>query len=365
MPLLEFEKDDAEQLTSGTMKAVVFRGPGRFQLEEKPIPKAGPGDAIIKVRLTTICGTDIHIIRGEYPVKSGLTIGHEAVGTIHELGAGVTGYKVGQRVLVGAITPCGQCEPCLGGHTSQCGGPLGGWRLGNTIDGVQAEYFRVPFAQANLAPIPDHLADEEVILLADIASTGFSAAESGKIRLGDTVAVFAQGPIGLCATLGARLMGASEIFAIDTDPGRLKMSVQFGATVTLSADRDPVKEIMDRTNGRGVDVAIEALGVQTTFENALRVLTPGGILSSVGVYSGHLSIPLEDFHAGLADQTIITTLCPGGKERMRRLMRLVETKRMNLRPLLTHTFDLENILDAYKLFESRQQDVLKVAIRVN
>jgi len=364
MPILESEKSTAEHLARGMMKAVVFRGPKQFQLEEKPIPKAGPGDAIVKVRLTTICGTDIHIIRGEYPVKSGLTIGHEAVGTIHELGAGVTGYQVGQRVLVGAITPCGQCEPCLGGHTSQCGGPLGGWRLGNTIDGVQAEYFRVPFAQANLAAIPDSLADEDVILLADIASTGFSAAESGRIRLGDTVAVFAQGPIGLCATLGARLMGASEIFAIDTDPGRLKMSVQFGATVTLSADPDPVKEIMDRTNGRGVDVAIEALGVQTTFENALRVLAPGGILSSVGVYSGHLSIPLEGFHAGLADQTIVTTLCPGGKERMHRLMRLVETKRINLRPLLTHTFDLENILKAYKLFESREHGVLKIGIRV-
>jgi alcohol dehydrogenase len=364
MPILESEKSTAEHLARGMMKAVVFRGPKQFQLEEKPIPKAGPGDAIVKVRLTTICGTDIHIIRGEYPVKSGLTIGHEAVGTIHELGAGVTGYQVGQRVLVGAITPCGQCEPCLGGHTSQCGGPLGGWRLGNTIDGVQAEYFRVPFAQANLAAIPDSLADEDVILLADIASTGFSAAESGRIRLGDTVAVFAQGPIGLCATLGARLMGASEIFAIDTDPGRLKMSVQFGATVTLSADPDPVKEIMDKTNGRGVDVAIEALGVQTTFENALRVLAPGGILSSVGVYSGHLSIPLEGFHAGLADQTIVTTLCPGGKERMHRLMRLVETKRINLRPLLTHTFDLENILKAYKLFESREHGVLKIGIRV-
>jgi threonine dehydrogenase-like Zn-dependent dehydrogenase len=364
MPVLESEKSNAEQVTRGTMKAVVFRRPGQYQLEEKPIPKAGPGDAIVKVRLTTICGTDIHIVRGEYPVKSGLTIGHEAVGEIHELGPGVTGYKVGQRVLVGSITPCGQCDPCLGGHTSQCGGPLGGWRLGNTIDGVQAEYFRVPFAQANLAPIPDNLADEDVILLADIASTGFSAAERGRIRLGDTVAVFAQGPIGLCATLGARLMGASEIFAIDTDPGRLKMSAQFGATVALSAEPDPVKEIMERTNGRGVDVAIEALGIQTTFENALRVLAPGGILSSVGVYSGHLSIPLEGLHAGLADQSIVTTLCPGGKERMRRLMRLVETRRIDLRPLLTHTFDLENILEAYKLFESRQQGVLKIAIRV-
>jgi len=365
MPLLAVEKSSTERATRGVMNALSFRSPGQFQLEEKPVPKAGPGEAVVKVRLTTICGTDIHIIRGEYPVKPGLTIGHEAVGIIHELGPGVTGYYLGQRVLVGAITPCGQCEPCLGGHTSQCGGPLGGWRLGNTIDGVQAEYFRVPFAQANLTPIPDSLADEEVILLADIASTGFSAAESGRIRLGDTVAVFAQGPIGLCATLGAHLMGASDIFAVDTDAGRLKMSMQFGATVTLDGNHDPVNEIKTRTKGRGVDVAIEALGHQTTFENALRVLAPGGTLSSVGVYSGHLSVPLEGFHAGLGDQTIVTTLCPGGKERMHRLVRLVETHRINLQPLLTHTFQLDNIVEAYRLFESRQSGVLKVAIRVS
>jgi threonine dehydrogenase-like Zn-dependent dehydrogenase len=364
VPIIEAEKTTKQQTATDTMKALVFRGPRRFQLETKPIPTAGPGEAVVKVSLTTICGTDIHIIRGEYPVEPGLTIGHEAVGTIHELGPGVSGYKVGQRVLVGAITPCGQCEPCLGGHTSQCGGPVGGWRLGNTIDGVQAEYVRIPFAQANLALVPDWLTDEEVILLADIASTGFSAAESGRIRLGDTVAVFAQGPIGLCATLGARLMGASEIFAVDADVARLKMSTEYGATETIRADQDPVSAIMEKTKGRGVDVAIEALGVQATFENALRVLAPGGTLSSVGVYSGHLSVPLEGFHAGLGDQTIVTTLCPGGKERMRRLMRLVETHRINLRPLLTHTFDLDHILEAYKLFESRERGVLKVAIRV-
>lgn len=364
MPIMEAEKTAKQQTATDTMKALVFRGPRRFQLETKPIPAAGPGEAVVKVGLTTICGTDIHIIRGEYPVEPGLTIGHEAVGTIHELGPGVSGYKVGQRVLVGAITPCGQCEPCLSGHTSQCGGPVGGWRLGNTIDGVQAEYVRVPFAQANLALVPERLTDEDVILLADIASTGFSAAESGRIRLGDTVAVFAQGPIGLCATLGARLMGASEIFAVDADVARLKMSTEFGATETIRADQDPIKAIMEKTKGRGVDVAIEALGVQVTFENALRVLAPGGILSSVGVYSGHLSVPLEGFHAGLGDQTIVTTLCPGGKERMRRLMRLVETQRINLRPLLTHTFDLDHITEAYELFESRERGVLKVAVRV-
>ncbi len=354
----------AFQQTSAVMKANVFHGPGRFGLEAKPIPRAGLGEAVIRVQLTTICGTDIHILRGEYPIPPGLTVGHEAVGVIHELGPGVHGYEVGQRVLVGAITPCGQCEWCLAGHTSQCGGALGGWRFGNTIDGVQAEYVRVPFAQANLALIPDTLSDEDVILLADIASTGFAAAESGGVRLGDTVAVFAQGPIGLCATLGARLMGAAQIFAVDADAGRLRLAEQFGATRIFLPGDDPVRAIQEASGGRGVDVAIEALGIQETFENALRVLRPGGTLSSVGVYSGHLRIPLEAFGAGLADQKIVTTLCPGGKERMSRLMRLVEAGRVDLKPLLTHSFPLEEIGRAYELFGSRRDGVLKVAIRV-
>src|SRR5438093_156521 len=229
-----------KQLSQGMMKANVFRSPGEFGLEEKPLPTAGPGEAVVEVRLTTICGTDIHIVRGEYPVQPGLTIGHEGVGVIHELGTGVTGYEPGQRVLVGAITPCGQCEQCLAGHTSQCGGPLGGWRLGNTIDGAQAEYLRIPFAQANLATIPDSLSDEDVLLLSDIASTGFAAAENGRIRLGDAVAIFAQGPIGLCATLGASLLGASQIIAVDQDPDRLRMAQRFGATSVILAEGDAV-----------------------------------------------------------------------------------------------------------------------------
>lgn len=365
MAVSQLENHEHKVLASGIMRANVFRGPGKFGLEEKPIPQAGYGEAVVKVRLTTICGTDIHIIRGEYAVDAGRTIGHEAVGTIHEIGPGVTGYHVGQRVLVGAITPCGQCEPCLSGHWAQCGGPIGGWRLGNTMDGVQAEYFKVPFAQANLTPIPERVADEDAILLADIASTGFSAAESGKVRLGDTVAVFAQGPIGLCATLGAKLLGASEIFAVDSDPARLNMARQFGATVTLSADEHVVEQILAKTGEKGVDVAIEALGIQTTFENALRVLAPGGTLSSVGVYSGHLSVPIDALHAGLGDQKVVTTLCPGGKERMQRLLRLVQTRRIDLKPLLTHTFRLDEIDRAYELFESRREGVLKVAIRVS
>jgi alcohol dehydrogenase len=361
---IEQPSHELKQLPQGVMKANVFRGPGKYGLEEKPIPTAGPGEAVVQVRLTTICGTDIHIIRGEYPVAPGLTIGHEAVGVIHELGAGLTGYQIGQRVLVGAITPCGQCEFCLAGDTSQCQGALGGWRLGNTIDGAQAEYVRIPYAQANLAAIPDALSDEDVLLLSDIASTGFSAAESGRIRIGDTVAVFAQGPIGLCATLGARLMGAAEIYGVDADAGRLRISEKFGATRTILAGDDPVRQIRSLTNGRGVDVAIEALGQQATFENALQVVRPGGVLSSVGVYSGHLRIPLDAFGAGLADKTIVTTLCPGGKERMLRLMRLVIARRIDLTPLFTHVFSLDEIERAYGVFESRKEFVLKVAIRV-
>jgi len=348
------------------MKANVFRAPGHFGLEEKTIPKAGPGEAVIRVRLTTICGTDVQIVNGEYPFQAGVTLGHEAVGTIHELGVGVTGYEIGQRILVGAITPCGQCEFCLGGHTSQCGGgPLGGWRLGNTLDGTQAEYVLIPHAQANLAIVPNALSDEQVLLLGHIASTGFAAAERAGIQLGDTVAVFAQGPVGLCATLGARLLGAAELIAIDEDPARLALARQFGATATVLAGQDPVGKIQEITNHRGVDVAIEALGFQETFESALRVLRPGGTLSSVGVYCGHLKVPLDAFGAGQRDQTIVTTLCPGGKERMTRLMRLMGAHRIDLSRLITHLFALDEIAEAYELFESHRNGVLKVGIRVS
>src|SRR6185437_5807285 len=209
------------------MKANVFRGKNRIAIEEIDKPRARAGEAVIRVTLTNICGTDLHIVRGEYPVAPGLIIGHEPVGVIEELGEGVSGYNIGDRVLVGAITPCGQCRGCLSGHSAQCGHgegyeALGGWRFGNTINGAQAEYLRVPYAQANLAKIPDELTDEQVVLLADIASTGFSGAESAGIKIGDSVAVFAQGPIGMCATAGAKLKGASLIIAIESDPVRIK-----------------------------------------------------------------------------------------------------------------------------------------------
>src|SRR5436190_5223987 len=316
------------------MRANVFHGKNDIRVEEVERPRAGVGDSLVRITLTTICGTDLHIVRGEYPVKPGLIIGHEPVGVIEELGAGVTGYEIGDRVLVGAITPCGQCHGCLSGHLSQCGHgagyeAIGGWRFGNTINGAQAEYLLVPNAQANLAKIPDELSDEQVVLLADIASTGFSGAESGKIRIGDSVIVFAQGQIGLCATAGAKLMGATLIIGVDGDDNRLVMSRRMGADVVLDyRNVDIVAEVQKLTGG-GVDVAIEALGTQETFESALRCLRPGGTLSSLGVYSGKLQIPYSAFAAGLGDHKIVTTLCPGGKERMRRLMNLVHSRRFD------------------------------------
>jgi threonine dehydrogenase-like Zn-dependent dehydrogenase len=351
-----------------TMRANVFRAPGEFAIEEVDRPRPGPGEALIRITLTTICGTDVHIVKGEYPVRPGLVLGHEPVGVIEELGAGVTGYEVGERVLVGAITPCGQCHACLSGHRSQCGHgsgteALGGWRFGNTIDGAQAEYLLVPSAQANLAKVPDDVTDEQVVLLADIASTGFSGAESGGVRIGDTVVVFAQGPIGLCATAGARLMGAAQVIGVESDPVRLAMSRRMGADVTLDFTKvDVVDEVMRLTGGFGADVAIEALGTQQTFETALRTLRPGGTLSSLGVYSGKLEVPYAAFAAGLGDHRIVTTLCPGGKERMGRLISMVRSGRFDPTLLLTHRFPLSEIGEAYRVFANRLDGVLKVAI---
>jgi len=346
------------------MKAVVFKGTDRIAIEDVPKPVAGPGEAVIKITATTICGTDVHIVRGEYPVKTGLVLGHEPVGVIDSLGVGLENeYSVGERVIVGAITPCGQCFYCLNGSHSQCHGALGGWRFGNTINGAWAEYLLVPDARANLAPIPETLTDEQVLLCPDIFSTGLSGAESGNIRVGDAVAVFAQGPIGLCATIGAKLKGASLIIGIDSSQSRLDVARRFGANVTLNiGDGDPVPEIKRLTGGRGVDVAIEALGRQETFENALRAIRPGGVLSSLGVYSGKLVAPYEAFYAGLGDQKIVTTLCPGGKERMRRLMAMIDNQRVDLAPLVTHHFALDQIEEAYDLFSHQRGGVLKVAL---
>lgn len=361
---------ERNRVRAARMKAAIFVEPGRIVLDEKPVPEIGPLDALIRITTTTICGTDIHILKGEYPVARGLTIGHEPVGIIERLGSAVQGFQEGQRVVAGAITPSGHSAACLCGCLSQDGPdtkygfkPMGGWRFGNTIDGSQAEYLLVPDAMTNLAPVPDDLSDEQVLMCPDIMSTGFSGAESGGVRIGDTVAVFAQGPIGLCATAGARLMGATRIIAVECVPERQQVARRMGADEIVDFSKeDPVDAILRITDGRGVDVAIEALGRQSTFEAALRVLRPGGTLASLGVYSEDLRIPLGPFVAGLGNHTIVTTLCPGGKERMRRQKSVVASGRIDASVLVTHRFGLEAIEEAYDLFAHQRDGVLKIAI---
>lgn len=352
------------------MKAAVFVEKGKIALREKAIPEVGPLDALIRITTTTICGTDVHILKGEYPVEKGLTVGHEPVGVIERLGSAVEGYQEGQRVIAGAITPSGHSYACLCGCGSQDGPGTrhgfkasGGWKFGNTIDGCQAEYVLVRDAIANLSPIPEGLTDEQVLMCPDIMSTGFSGVERGGIKIGDTVVVFALGPIGLCAVAGAKLMGATNIIGVDTVPARLDVAKALGVdhAVDFKAG-DPVKQIMDLTDGRGADAAIECLGTQGTFEFALRVLRPGGTLSSLGVYSSDLRIPLDAYASGLGDISIISTLCPGGKERMRRLMDVVASGRADLKPLVTHRFKLDQIEEAYDLFSHQRDGVLKVAL---
>ena len=360
------------------MRAAVFVEPGRIELTDKPIPDVGPNDALVRITTTTICGTDVHILKGEYPVAKGLTVGHEPVGVIEKLGSAVQGYSEGQRVIAGAICPTFTSYASQDGFPAQDGSYLitsgqcgchgykatAGWRFGNLIDGTQAEYVLVPDAQANLAPIPDGLSDEQVLMCPDIMSTGFRGAENANIKIGDIVVVFAQGPIGLCATVGARLLGASTIIAVDGTAHRLEIAKSLGADVTLNyKDCDVVDEVMKLTGGRGADASIEALGLQSTFESALRVLKPGGTLSSLGVYSTDLTIPLSAFAAGLGDHRIVTALCPGGKERMRRLMNVLESGRVDLSHMVTHEYRLDDIVNAYDLFANQRDGVLKVAIK--
>ncbi|UVM58354.1 NAD(P)-dependent alcohol dehydrogenase [Pseudomonas sp. B21-012] len=352
------------------MKAAIFVERNRIVLDEKPIPEVGPLDALIRITTTTLCGTDVHILRGEYPVAKGLTIGHEPVGVIEKLGSQVQGFVEGQRVIAGAITPSGHSFACLCGCGAQDGPDTrhgfraaGGWKFGNSIDGSQAEYLLVPDATANLCAIPDHLSDEQVLMCPDIMSTGFSGAERGEVQIGDTVVVFALGPIGLCAVAGARLKGATTIIGVDTVAARIGVAHKLGATHVVDFNQgDVVQQIMQLTDGRGVDVAIEALGTQSTFESALRVLRPGGTLSSLGVYSSDLRLPLDAFAAGLGDYRIVSTLCPGGKERMRRLMEVVGSGQVDLKPLVTHHFKLDDIEAAYELFAHQRDGVMKVAI---
>jgi threonine dehydrogenase-like Zn-dependent dehydrogenase len=346
------------------MKALVFHGPNDIRVEQVPKPEAGPGEAIVKVTLTTICGTDIHILSGGYPVKPGLIIGHEFVGVVDSLGQGVGGINVGDRVAIGAITPCGTCFYCQSGAPSQCGGLIGGWKFGNTINGAQAEYIKIPYAAYNMTKIPDELTDEQVLFVGDIMTTGFSASDSAKVKIGDSVVIFAQGPVGLCATVGARLSGATKVITVESIPERVEMSKRMGADIVLNYNEvDVISEIKKHTGGYGADVAIEALGTQRTFESCIRAVRPGGVVSSLGVYEANITIPLDAFGAGIGDIKIMSTLCPGGFERLRRMISVIQSGRADLTPLITHTFSLDDIKEGYRIFGNKLDKVLKVAIR--
>ncbi len=346
-----------------SMKAAVYRGAGRVLIEERPKPVPGPGEALVRVTTTSICSTDLRILQGLGPhVPRNLVLGHEPVGIIERLGPELEDeFTVGDRVVVPAVTPCGQCFQCLSGAHAQCGGALGGWRLGRTIDGAWAEYVRVPYARANLAKIPGGLADTQVLPVVHVFSSGLAGADP--VRLGDAVAVFGLGPVGLCAALGASLRGAALVVGIDVVEERLGLARQFGVTVPLHArEVDPLERLRRLTDGRGVDVAIEAVGSVSTFETALRALRPGGTLSSLGVYAGKVVAPVDGFAAGIGDKRVVTSLCPGGKDRMRRLLALVAHRRIDLSPLVTHEFALEELPDALELLAARRDGVVKVAL---
>lgn len=347
------------------MKTFVMKGIGKIGFCEKPIPSAGPRDAIVKTTHALVCTSDIHTVGGAIGDRMDLTLGHEAVGVIHKLGSAVEGYKVGDRVAVNAITPCYRCENCLRGFTSQCTQMLGGWKFANIKDGTFAEYFHVNDAEANLAIIPDDLSSEAAVYTCDMMSTGFMGAEHAAIPLGGTVAVVAQGPVGMMATVGAKLLGAGLIIAVESVPERKKLAKKYGADVIVDFTKvDPVEEIRKLTGGVGVDSAIECLGGQITFEICVKATRPGGTISVVGYFGegDYVKIPRLDWGVGMSDKTIRTGLCPGGKERMVRLMRLILTKRVDPTLMTTHTFKFDEVDKAFSLMKSKEDNIIKPLI---
>ena len=348
-----------------TMKAFVMKGIGQVGSAEKPLPEAGPNDAVIKTTQALVCTSDVHTVKGALGERVDLTLGHEAVGTIYKLGSEVKGFKEGDRVAVNAITPCYRCENCLRGFTSQCQEMLGGWKYANIKDGCFAEYFHVNDAEANLAPIPDSVADELAVYATDMMSTGFMGAEHANVPLGGTVAVFAQGPVGLMATAGARLLGAGLIIAVEGVPKRQELARHFGADQVVDFTKvDPVQEILRLTDGQGADSAIECLGSQATFEACVKATRPGGTISVAGYFGqgDYVKIPRMEWGVGMSDKTIRTGLCPGGRERMKRLLRLIEAGRIDPSPLTTHRFSFDEIDRAYHIMETKEDGVVKPLI---
>ncbi len=347
------------------MKAFVMQGIGKVGIVDKPIPEPGPNDAVIKTTTALVCTSDVHTVAGAIGDRHNLTLGHEGMGVVYKLGSEVKGFKEGDRVVINAITPCYQCTNCQRGFTSQCEEALGGWKYANIKDGCFAEYFHVNDAKANMVKVPDDVTDEQALYTTDMMSTGFMGAEHANIPLGGTVAVFGQGPVGLMATAGAKLLGAGLIIGVECVPERQKLSRQFGADEIVDFTKvDTIEEIMRLTDGEGVDSAIEALGSQITFENCVKATRPGGTISNAGYHGDgeYVKIPRAEWGVGMADKTIRTGLCPGGSERMGRLLRLLQRNRIDPTAMTTHRFPFDEIEKGYLLMKSKEDNVLKPLI---
>ncbi|MFW6066768.1 MAG: NAD(P)-dependent alcohol dehydrogenase [Myxococcota bacterium] len=348
------------------MRAFVMKRIGEVGFMEKPLPAdPPPGDAVVRTTHALVCTSDTHTVKGAIGERENLTLGHEAVGVVHAVGEGVRSVKPGDRVAVNAITPCYRCENCLRGYTSQCMGMLGGWKFANVQDGVFAEYFPVINAEANLAPIPDDLPDEKAVYTCDMMSTGFVGAEHANIPIGGTVAVFAQGPVGLMATVGARMCGAAFVIGVESIPARKELARHFGADAVVDyTEVDPVEEIRRLTGGDGVDASIEALGAQKSFEQCVAATRPGGTISNIGYHGDgeYVGIPRADWGVGMSDKTIRTALCPGGKERMKRLMRVLELGRVDPTPMTTHRFRFDELDRAFHMMDKKEDGIVKPLI---
>lgn len=344
------------------MKALVYNGPGKKALEERPKPQIQvPTDAIVRILKTTICGTDLHILKGDVPsCTPGRILGHEGVGVVEMTGSAVTGIKAGDHVLISCITSCGKCDYCRKGMYSHCAD--GGWILGHMIDGTQAEYVRIPHADTSLYKIPHGLDEEAVVMLSDIFPTGFECGVlNGKVKPGDTVAIVGAGPIGLATLLTAQFYAPAKIIMIDVDDNRLEVSRKLGAThIFNDSDGQAVRKVLELTGKTGVDVAIEAVGIPSTFIMCQELIAPGGIIANIGVHGLKADFHLEK----LWDRNITVTTRLVDTVSTPMLLKTVESKKINPGDLITHRFKLENILDAYDTF-SRAANTRALKVIIN
>ena len=361
MTTLVAEAPKQKTKTPTVMKALVYQGPGKKALEERPMPAiSAPTDAIVKITKTTICGTDLHILKGDVPTcKPGRILGHEGVGVVDSIGAGVTSFRPGDRVLISCISACGKCEYCRKGMYSHC--TTGGWILGNEIDGTQAEYVRIPHADTSLYRIPEGAEEDALVMLSDILPTGFECGVlNGKVQPGDVVGIVGAGPIGLAALLTAQFYSPAEIIMIDLDDSRMEVAKRFGATATVnSKDGKAAEKVMKMTGGRGVDAAIEAVGIPETFVLCEDIVAPGGTIANIGVHGVKADLHLERLWSH--NITITTRLVDTVTTPM--LLKTVRSGKIDPKRLITHHFKLDKILDAYDTFgRAASTRALKVLI---